>query len=202
MAAEAASNGHLAVVQWADRNGLPLTNVVKVAAYAGQLAVLQWTQYAASYACSHRSGLAILKWAHATGLPWFGHAVNACALYYGNAEILQWAHSLSLPGCKSACRSLLRKKHLLIYIARTNTMDGLEWASEQGMFSPPLDLRTLKVFTGWIPYRRGPRWTHTEYFGKFSQPEVLGWDDRAVANWSFAALFAEGEVTEDDDVDE
>ena len=88
----AASNGHLAILQWAYKNGCP------------------WNEETCKYAAGN-GHLAVLQWAHENGCPW---DKRACLYAAGNGQPLvaikdcqfatfQWARENGCPWDESIC---------------------------------------------------------------------------------------------------
>jgi hypothetical protein len=94
-----ASNGWLALLQWAHANGCPWDpSTCANAARGGHLDVLQWARnngcpWNEASTCANAAlvgHLGLLQWARANGCPW-KETTCAKAAWGGHLEVLQWA---------------------------------------------------------------------------------------------------------------
>ena len=97
----AASDGHLAVLQWARARGYPWGRI-------------KWTRIAGTCAWAANNGhLAVLKWARAQGCPWDGKTC-AKAAKNGHIAVLKWARAQGCPWFKKKSAYAAKYGHLAV----------------------------------------------------------------------------------------
>ncbi len=130
---EAALNGHLEILKWLDRQGLPYggafsRNTSVCSARGGHLHCLKWLQEKSAhdlsdlmYVCAAHGHLNVLKWAFEQGGV-FDEWTCACAAKSGSLECLQWLHANNCPWDDATC----------LHAARNGHFECLKWAKENG----------------------------------------------------------------------
>ncbi|AJF97500.1 ankyrin repeat protein [Pandoravirus inopinatum] len=145
----AAEGGHIDTLQWLHANGVRFSaRACSAAAEAGQLGALQWLRANGcrwdEATCLHGAyggHLNVLEWAMANGCPWDPLATTF-AVIGGHLDVAEWTLSqgcalftksdYGVTGHPSFLAFRIYEETVMDVVARTGTIDALEWLQAHG----------------------------------------------------------------------